>query len=61
VSYSGEAKWAHSEAEAKRLLTRGLTALELEGSQLVETRKGFGKRKYWLGGCASTRRRGGGG
>jgi hypothetical protein len=34
-SYSGEAKRAHGEAEAERLLTRGLAALGL-----VETRKG---------------------
>jgi hypothetical protein len=29
-SYSGEAKRAHGEAEAERLLARGLAALELE-------------------------------
>ena len=39
-SYSGEAKRAHGEAEAERLLARGLAVLPLAGSQLAEARKG---------------------
>ena len=50
-SYSGEAKRAHGEAEAERLLARGLAALELTAGQLVETRKGAWEKEllaWWL-------------
>jgi hypothetical protein len=59
-SYSGEAKRAHSEAEAERLLARGLAALEVEGSQLAETRKGSWEKEvlaWWLCQHTTTRRR----
>ena len=36
--YGGEAKRAHGEAEAERLLARGLAALELAEGQLAETK-----------------------
>src|ERR1039458_7465799 len=39
-SDSGEAHRAHGEAEAERLLARGLAALELTEGQLAEMRKG---------------------
>ena len=42
---------AHSEAEAERLLRRGLAALELEGSSLAEGRKGTWEKEvlaWWL-------------
>src|ERR1019366_5481246 len=59
-SYSGEAKRAHSEAEAERLLARGLAALEVEGSQLAETRKGSWEKEvlaWWLCQHTTARRR----
>src|ERR1039457_5714965 len=39
-SYRGEAKRAHGEAEAVRLLACGLAALGMTEGQLAETRKG---------------------
>ena len=59
-SYSGESKRAHGEAEAKRLLARGLAALELEASRLAQTRKGaWGKEllAWWLCQHTAARRR----
>ena len=54
-SYSGEAKRAHGEAEAERLLARGLAALEL-----AETRKGAWEKEvlaWWLCQHITARRR----
>jgi hypothetical protein len=54
-SYSGEAKRAHGEAEAKRLLTRGLAALGL-----AEARKGAWEKEvlaWWLCQHTTARRR----
>ena len=45
-SCSAEAKQAHGEAEAKRLLARGLAALRLHGSQPAET-NWTGTRSAW--------------
>src|ERR1039458_10026770 len=50
-SYSGEAKRAHGEAEAERLLARGLAALGLAEVQLAETRNGAWEKEvlaWWL-------------
>lgn len=59
-SYSGEAKRAHGEAEAERLLARGLAALGLAEGQLVETRKGAWEKEvlaWWLCQHTTARRR----
>jgi hypothetical protein len=59
-SYSGEAKRAHGEAEAERLLARGLAALELTEVQLAETRKGAWEKEvlaWWLCQHTTARRR----
>ena len=59
-SYSGEAKRAHGEAEAERLLARGLAALELTEGQLAETRKGAWEKEvlaWWLCQHTTARRR----
>src|ERR1035437_8072581 len=50
-SYSGEAKRAHGEAEAERLLAHGLAARGLAEGQLAETRKGAWEKEvlaWWL-------------
>ena len=60
ASYSGEAKRAHGEAEAERLLARGLAALDWEANQLAETRKGAWEKKvlaWWLCQHTTARRR----
>jgi hypothetical protein len=59
-SYSGEAKRAHGEAEAERLLAGGLAALGLTEAQLVETRKGAWEKEllaWWLCQHNTARRR----
>ena len=59
-SYSGEAKRAHGEAEAERLLTRGLRALGLAEGQLAETGKGTWEKEvlaWWLCQHTTARRR----
>jgi hypothetical protein len=60
-SYSGAAKRAHGEAEAERLLARGLAALGLAEGNWRKRGRELGKRRCWRGGCASTPRRGGDG
>src|ERR1035441_6561187 len=60
ASYSGEAKRAHGEAEAERLLARGLAALDWEANQLAETRKGAWEKEmlaWWLCQHTTARRR----
>jgi hypothetical protein len=59
-SYSGEAERAHGEAEAERLLARGLAALDLAEDQLAETRKGAREKEvlaWWLCRHTTARRR----
>ncbi len=59
-SYSGEAKRAHGEAEAERLLARGLAALGLAEGQLAATRKGAWEKDvlaWWLCQHTTARRR----
>ena len=59
-SYSGEAKRAHGEAEAERLLARGLAALGLAEGELAETRKGAWEKEvlaWWLCQHTTARRR----
>ena len=59
-SYSGEAKRAHGEAEAERLLARGLAALGLAEGQLAEARKGAWEKDvlaWWLCQHTTARRR----
>ena len=59
-SYSGEAKRAHGEAEAERLLARGLAAGELEERHLAEVRKGSWEKEvlaWWLCQHTTARRR----
>ena len=59
-SYSGEAKRAHGEAEAERLLARGLAALGLAEGQLAERRKGAWEKEvlaWWLCQHTTARRR----
>ena len=59
-SYSGEAKRAHGEAKAERLLARGLAALGLAEGQLAETRKGAWEKEvlaWWLCQHTTARRR----
>ncbi len=58
--YSGEAKQAHGEAEAERLLARGLAALEPAEGQLAETRKGAWEKEvlaWWSCQHTTARRR----
>jgi hypothetical protein len=59
-SYSGGAKREHGEAQAERLLARGLAVLKLEESRLSEPPKGGWEKQllaWWL--CQhSTARRG---
>jgi hypothetical protein len=50
-SYQGEAKRAHGEAEAERLLQAGMAALGVQASQLAETAKGMVEKRvlaWWL-------------
>jgi hypothetical protein len=50
-SYQGEAKRAHGEAEAERLLHAGMEALGVQASQLPETAKGMMEKAvlaWWL-------------
>jgi REP element-mobilizing transposase RayT len=50
-SYQGEAKRAHGEAEAERLLHAGMEALGVQASQLPETTKGMMEKAvlaWWL-------------
>jgi len=59
-SNSGEAKRAHGEAKAERLLARGLAALGLAEVQLAETRKGAWEKEvlaWWLCQHTTARRR----
>jgi hypothetical protein len=59
-SYSGEAKRAHGEAEAERLLARRLAALGLAEGQLAEARKGAWEKEvlaWWLCQHITARRR----
>jgi REP element-mobilizing transposase RayT len=59
-SYSGEAKRAHGEAEAERLLACGLAALGMTEGQLAETRKGAWEKEVlagWLCQHTTARRR----
>ncbi|MGO8926453.1 MAG: hypothetical protein ACLQU3_06125 [Limisphaerales bacterium] len=60
VPSNGEAKRAHGEAEAERLLARGLAAMGLAEAQLAETRKGAWEKEvlaWWLCRRTTARRR----
>ena len=51
ASYAGAAKRAHGEAEAQRLVAKGLAALGLEGLRLAEQPKGMAEKQvlaWWL-------------
>jgi REP element-mobilizing transposase RayT len=59
-SYSGEAKWEHGEAEAERLLVRGLLALELSDAGLAQQPKARLEKRllaWWLCEHTTARRR----
>jgi putative transposase len=59
-SYSGGAKREHGEAEAERLLARGLAVLKLEASRLAERPKGGLQKQllaWWLCQHTTARRR----
>ena len=59
-SYSGEAKWEHGEAEAERLLARGLSALALSDAGLAQQPKGGLEKQllaWWLSEHTTARRR----
>jgi len=51
ASYGGEAKRAHGEAEAERMVEKGLAALGIKGGQLAEQPKGELEKQvlaWWL-------------
>jgi putative transposase len=51
ASYAGQAKRAHGEAEAERLLARGLAVLGVTSGRLAESAKGMAEKKvlaWWL-------------
>jgi hypothetical protein len=51
ASYLGQAKRAHGEAEAERMVTQGLVALGLDGQWLAEKPKGTVEKQvlaWWL-------------
>lgn len=60
ASYSGAAKRAHGEAEAERMLARGLRALDLETAALPDLPKGTPEKQalaWWLCQRTTVRRR----